>query len=658
MGSRWKTAAAATMFLQLMLMLPVATVEGAGHFSTREVDVVISREEDHVALTAGNLTMRLSPDTALVRSMMVPGVREEVMSQLGATVYSGRVGGRSKCKAVIMISDDEERVEGNIDCEKHHMVLETVKQGHNMPKYILQGRRQKKGKRDQNQLPPSPKAENRFCTLFIHTDPMFWRHVQASEMTESSTTSRIFQLMIGHLIAANKLYQKVTFSGNKMSHQGIQFVLAGYQIDDDSSCEEQENTDENVDISEYVDEVDYTLYSDNDYDTGIDLFGGNGNETIDYSSSEYNYSDLINDQDYGDWDDDVDFDQVLETIRNPFNKTKDDALTLYDEDYYEDWDYEEAAGHPDYDDLITPNDQDCYENINGTINPAEEFCKKFQFHDSGKFLNLFSTIDHSNYCLAHIWTYRDFDVVGLADNPTEGSPGLSGYCAWYDPDCSMGFNTGLVTFRHLGNRLSLADSQETFMHELGHSIGAGHDPREVGRCSPGGVRGNYIMHPGPIGNSHIRREFSQCSKKEIGKVLEETEHSCLITLEEVEKSTEEEGVEQDIEMDEDHVMELTCSDEELIGFLEKITIYTKDLRDYFETKDQRKKFFRLNKKTKNIIGEIKGSSINNDVKKEKVKKLAKKLLESVNELNDELTIFLGRKITKLCTAISNCVKLV
>merc|ERR1712038_76687 len=144
MGSRWKTAAAATMFLQLMLMLPVATVDGAGHFSTREVDVVISREEDHVALTAGNLTMRLSPDTALVRSIILPGVREEVMSQLGATVYSGRVGGRSKCQAIIMISDDEERVEGNIDCEKQHLVLETVKQGHNMPKYILQGRRQKK----------------------------------------------------------------------------------------------------------------------------------------------------------------------------------------------------------------------------------------------------------------------------------------------------------------------------------------------------------------------------------------------------------------------------------------------------------------------------------------------------------------------------------
>merc|ERR1719219_2361931 len=74
-----------------------------------------------------------------------------------------------------------------------------------------------------------------------------------------------------------------------------------------------------------------------------------------------NYSDFINDQDYGDWEEDVDFDQVLETIRNPFNKTKDDSLTLYDEDYYEDWDYEEEAGHPDYDDLITPNDQDYYE---------------------------------------------------------------------------------------------------------------------------------------------------------------------------------------------------------------------------------------------------------------------------------------------------------
>ena len=44
----------------------------------------------------------------------------------------------------------------------------------------------------------------------------------------------------------------------------------------------------------------------------------------------------------------------------------------------------------------------------------------------------------------------------------------------------------MLILRHLGTALSLADSQETFMHELGHSFGAEHDPRARSACSPGG----------------------------------------------------------------------------------------------------------------------------------------------------------------------------
>ena len=50
---------------------------------------------------------------------------------------------------------------------------------------------------------------------------------------------------------------------------------------------------------------------------------------------------------------------------------------------------------------------------------------------------MFSTADHSNYCLAHIWTYRRLEVLGLADTPTAGSAGLSGFCAFYDHDCKV-----------------------------------------------------------------------------------------------------------------------------------------------------------------------------------------------------------------------------
>ena len=64
-------------------------------------------------------------------------------------------------------------------------------------------------------------------------------------------------------------------------------------------------------------------------------------------------------------------------------------------------------------------------------------------------------------------------------------------------------------------------------------MGAHHDPSEAGRCSPGGDNGNFVMYPGSIGSSHVRSEFSQCSNKEIGRTLEQTNHSCLITWEQV-----------------------------------------------------------------------------------------------------------------------------
>ena len=89
-----------------------------------------------------------------------------------------------------------------------------------------------------------------------------------------------------------------------------------------------------------------------------------------------------------------------------------------------------------------------------------------------------------------------------------------------DVQCSIGFNTGLLSLQHQGRQLSLVDSQDTFIHELGHSLGAAHDPRSGhgDTCAPGGRHGNYIMSQGPLHRDDVRRELSPCSIRDIEKV--------------------------------------------------------------------------------------------------------------------------------------------
>ena len=48
----------------------------------------------------------------------------------------------------------------------------------------------------------------------------------------------------------------------------------------------------------------------------------------------------------------------------------------------------------------------CYEDIDGVVDVEEAFCKFYSSSSSSTLLNMFSTVDHSSYCLAHIWTYR------------------------------------------------------------------------------------------------------------------------------------------------------------------------------------------------------------------------------------------------------------
>ena len=115
----------------------------------------------------------------------------------------------------------------------------------------------------------------------------------------------------------------------------------------------------------------------------------------------------------GDWE------TTLDTLANPTNRSNEPSLEnptlLLDlEDEQTDL---LASGEADLE--VVDDDGNCYENIEGVVDVGNAFCSRFPSTASGKLLNMFSTIDHSRFCIAHLWTYRDLDVVGLADSPTE-----------------------------------------------------------------------------------------------------------------------------------------------------------------------------------------------------------------------------------------------
>jgi hypothetical protein len=81
--------------------------------------------------------------------------------------------------------------------------------------------------------------------------------------------------------------------------------------------------------------------------------------------------------------------------------------------------------------------------------------------DVTNFLNLNSYADHSSFCLAYVFTYRDFSggTLGLAWVAEPGGSG--GVCEWYRPmregtqnNVYKSLNTGIVTLLNYGSRVS------------------------------------------------------------------------------------------------------------------------------------------------------------------------------------------------------------
>lgn len=149
--------------------------------------------------------------------------------------------------------------------------------------------------------------------------------------------------------------------------------------------------------------------------------------------------------------------------------------------------------------------------------------------DVSNFLNLNSQFNHNDFCLAYIFTYRDFSggTLGLAwVASTSGASG--GICEKYKSytenvngrqvQTKRSLNTGIITFVNYNSRVPPKVSELTLAHEIGHNFGSPHDfPAD---CRPGGPQGNYIMYSSATsGERSNNNKFSLCSVRNISSVV-------------------------------------------------------------------------------------------------------------------------------------------
>lgn len=148
--------------------------------------------------------------------------------------------------------------------------------------------------------------------------------------------------------------------------------------------------------------------------------------------------------------------------------------------------------------------------------------------DVSNYLNLNSRKNHSDFCLAYAFTFRDFvgGTLGLAWVASPNHNTAGGICQQYTKYSEAAnfvyrsLNTGIITLVNYGNRVPNRVSQLTLAHEIGHNFGSPHDyPLE---CQPGLPDGNYIMFASATsGDKKNNAQFSRCSINNITLVLNE-----------------------------------------------------------------------------------------------------------------------------------------
>ena len=157
-------------------------------------------------------------------------------------------------------------------------------------------------------------------------------------------------------------------------------------------------------------------------------------------------------------------------------------------------------------------------------------CSQPDSRDICRYLKQFSkTGDHGDVCLAHLFTYHDFDagILGLAhigkyESVKGDGMGSMGICAGKQKDrFKANQNTALTTTLNWGKRILSTEAELVTVHELGHNWGSTHDNMfsqqdDAATCEPGEPEGNYIMHRNAVsGESPNNDKFSPCSKRHI-----------------------------------------------------------------------------------------------------------------------------------------------
>ncbi|XP_035379510.1 LOW QUALITY PROTEIN: disintegrin and metalloproteinase domain-containing protein 10-like [Electrophorus electricus] len=177
--------------------------------------------------------------------------------------------------------------------------------------------------------------------------------------------------------------------------------------------------------------------------------------------------------------------------------------------------------------------------INETNNDKDR-SNPFRFANIGveKFLELNSEQNHDDYCLAYVFTDRDFDdgVLGLAwvGAPSGSSGGICEKSKLYSDGKRKSLNTGIITVQNYASHVPPKVSHITFAHEVGHNFGSPHDSGS--ECTPGESKsqdkkekGNYIMYArATSGDKLNNNKFSVCSIRNISLVLEKKRGNCFV----------------------------------------------------------------------------------------------------------------------------------
>ncbi|KAF7690358.1 disintegrin and metalloproteinase domain-containing protein 17 [Silurus meridionalis] len=142
----------------------------------------------------------------------------------------------------------------------------------------------------------------------------------------------------------------------------------------------------------------------------------------------------------------------------------------------------------------------------------------------------------SQVCLAHLFTYQDFDegTLGLAYVAPAKEEAPGGVCSKESPQSGndrriIYLNTGLTSTKNYGKTILTKEADLVTTHELGHNFGAVHDRDDVPYCAPSEDHGGkYVMYPIAVSGDHSNnRLFSNCSKMSIVKSLRHKGPSCF-----------------------------------------------------------------------------------------------------------------------------------